>query len=334
MAWLNEVTEALQAFIPTGTVLGRIIPDNLVKVTRCSTRTSCVWSWETSCKPIKDGPLVSKPDVVLRERPPFGPQPEFSWKDVISFVELTSTTYSNSSSTGTIRNSIMRKAYTIFASQPGRHFLFALSIASQDLHVHMFDRSGVVHSCPYNIHRSPQLLLCTLGVLAFGRAEQVGYDPTIVWFSPHPSRTALRRTIQVGSWICEIISLIFFNYLICGRGTSCWHVLYDGQDYVVKDSWAHESRVNCETDILNRIRGLEGVPQLVTAWIVEIEGSVDRTDTRRTSLPLDVGVHIHCRLLLQPVGLPLSEFKSIHELLSIFIDILDSTFEWPNLVFN
>ena len=131
-------------------------------------------------------------------------------------------------------------------------------------------------------------------MLAFGRAEQVRYDLTIVWFSPHPSWTALHRTIQVGSWICEIISLIFFNYLICGWGTSCWHVLYDGQDYVVKDSWAHESRVNHETIILSRIRGLEGVPQLVTAWIVEIEGSVNRTDTRRTSLPLDVGVRIHC----------------------------------------
>ena len=140
--------------------------------------------------------------------------------------------------------------------------------------------------------------------------------------------------IQVSSWICEIISLIFFNYLICGRGMSCWHVLYDGQDYVVKDSWAHKSRVNREADILNRIRGLEGVPQLITAWIVEIEGSVDRTDTRRTSFPLYVGVRIHCQLLLQPVGLPLSKFKSIHELLSIFIDILDSTFERPNLVFN
>ena len=101
-AWLNEVTEALQAFIPTGTVLGRIIPDNLVKVTRRSTKTSRVWSWETSCKPIKDGPMVSKPDVVLWERPPFGPQPEFSWKDVISFVELTSTAYSNSITTGTV----------------------------------------------------------------------------------------------------------------------------------------------------------------------------------------------------------------------------------------
>ena len=74
----------------------------------------------------------------------------------------------------------------------------------------------------------------------------------------------------------------------------CWHVLYDGQDYVVKDSWAHESRVNREADILNRIRGLEGVLQLVTAWIVEIEGSVDRTDTRHTSFPLYVSVHIHC----------------------------------------
>ena len=37
---------------------------------------------------------------------------------------------------------------------------------------------------------------------------------------------------------------------------------------------------------------------------------------------------------MQPVGIPLSEFKTIHELLSILIDILDSTYHIEYLVIN
>ena len=64
-----------------------------------------------------------KLDVVLREQSlpvTFGPQSEFSWKDVVSFVELSSTPYLKSTDTGTVRNNVMHKAYAIFASQPGR----------------------------------------------------------------------------------------------------------------------------------------------------------------------------------------------------------------------
>ena len=94
---------------------------------------------------------------------------------------------------------------------------------------------------------------------------------------------------------------------------------------MIKDSWTHESRVNHEADILSKIHGLKGVPQLVTAWTVQIEGSDDRTDARHSFIPSSIRIHVHQWLLMQPVGLPLSEFKSLQELLGIFIDVLDST---------
>ena len=59
---------------------------------------------------------------------------------------------------------------------------------------------------------------------------------------------------------------------------TCWHVRQNGEDFVIKDSWTHESWVNREADILSKIHGLKGVPQLVTAWMVQIEGSDDQTD--------------------------------------------------------
>ena len=123
----------------------------------------------------------------------------------------------------------------------------------------------------------PRVLLCMLAVLTFGQPEHIGSDLTIIYSSPL-SQISSNNTIQVGSATYSIIRQIFFNYLICGRGTTCWHVCQNGEDFVIKDSWTHESQVNREADILSKIHGLKRVPQLVTAWTVQIEGSDDRTD--------------------------------------------------------
>ena len=140
----------------------------------------------------------------------------------------------------------------------------------------------------------------------------------------YPHSLSLSSTIKVGSTTYEVIHRIFYNFVIRGRGTVCWHVRRDRKNYVIKDSWTHESRLNCEVDILRKIQGLKGVPQLIAAWTVQIGGSDDRTDIRHLSLSSPSDVRVHRRLLMEPVGMPLSEFKTIHELLSILIDILDS----------
>lgn len=168
------------------------------------------------------------------------------------------------------------------------------------------------------------MLLCMLSILAFSNVDQVGYDPTFL--CQYRSAVNLRK-IQVAHSTYDIVKCIFYNFLIHGRGTSCWHVRFKKKDYVIKDSWIHASRVNRETDILEMIKDLRGVPRLIAAWTVEIGGSSDRTDIRRP-IPLDTissDVRIHRRILMEPVGIPLSEFGSIRELLSVLIDVLDST---------
>ena len=195
----------------------------------------------------------------------------------------------------------------------------------------MFDCSGVVHTHPYNIHRYPRMLLCMLSFLAFGQLEHIGYDITCM-----PRQVSLQHpgTIEVQSKMYEIIRRIFYNFVLCGWGTICWHVHCLKKDYVIKDSWTHKSHLNCEADILIKIRRLKGVLQLIVAWTVQIGGSDDRTDLRCLSLPSSGDIRVHCWLLMQPVGIPLSEFKTIHKLLSILINILDSMYHIEYLVIN
>jgi len=320
--WLNKITRALEPFIPP-------IPTTLDRVLTRSATAIPLHSWtsETSRKPVKDALMSWKPDIILQEnltQVVYGPQPEFSWKSVISFIELTSSLYSSSDSSGTIHSAIICKAYTIFASQPNRQFMFGLSIASQKFRAHMFNHSGVVHSCSYDIHRHPRILLTMLSILAFGNIDHIGYDPTFIC----QYRSVLNFwKIEIGDFTCNIVRCLFYHFLIHGRGTSCWHIHIKKVNYVIKDSWTHASRINCETDILEKIKDLKGVPCLITAWMVEIGGLSDRTDVCHP-MPLDTlssDVRLHRRLLMQPVGTPLAEFVSIRELLSMLIDILDST---------
>ena len=180
--------EALQVLIPESILPAPTVSENatvhriLTHSTKPLTKPLHVWSLEASCKLVKGGPMSYKPDLVLQEEPSqLRPKPEFLWKDVVSFLELSSTPYSNSGSTSTVRNNVMCKVYAIFVSQPGQRFFFTISIAHQEFHTHMFDRSGVVHSQPYNIHQFPRTLLCILALLVFCKPKQVGYDPTIIY---------------------------------------------------------------------------------------------------------------------------------------------------------
>ncbi|KAI6030243.1 hypothetical protein EDC04DRAFT_2898525 [Pisolithus marmoratus] len=121
----------------------------------------------------------------------------------------------------------------------------------------------------------------------------------------------------------DIIDRIFFSFLICGQATSCWHVHLNEEHYMVKDLWMSASWVSHEEDILHKIQGLKGVPELVAAWTVKI-GSSDDNMHLHHDFPFHIeDVQIHHRLVMWLVATPLSNFNSIHKLLSIFIDVLN-----------
>ena len=89
--WLNKISRVLQVFSQVTN-----------RVTTCSTANPpCFWSSETSCYPVYDDLMPWKPDLILWEQLPqctSGSKQEFSWKDIISFMELTSSSYLQSDS--------------------------------------------------------------------------------------------------------------------------------------------------------------------------------------------------------------------------------------------
>ena len=154
---------------------------------------------------------------------------------------------------------ITSKAYTVFVAQPGRRFIIAMSVANRLFRIHLFDRSGVVHSHGYNIHFHPQLFISILAFLTLGRPEHLSYDPTLCYSTIISRMDAkhlrTRPTIRVSDRTFTIIYLLFYSKMIRGRATLCF-VMEDNQKrrYVVKDSWIHMGRVTTEEQVLKRIK--------------------------------------------------------------------------------
>jgi len=116
-----------------------------------------------------------------------------------------------------------------------------MSIADWKFCTHMFNRSSIIHSHLYDIHKSPRVLVSMLALLMLGNSENVGYDLMLTYFTSIPQHllNARLNTIKVKSQMYDIIDQIFFNFLICGQGTSSWHVHLGKTHYVIKDSWTH-----------------------------------------------------------------------------------------------
>ncbi|KAJ6613619.1 hypothetical protein B0H10DRAFT_219274 [Mycena sp. CBHHK59/15] len=153
----------------------------------------------------------------------------------------------------------------------------------------------------------------------------LGYDATV-------KTTGAGRFIDVAGMQYKIIKTLFIIDVIRGRGTVCWHVRLDGQDFAIKDTWADKSRPHTEAEILRMAQAVEGVPRVVADVVVQINGVDDTTRNLRATIrgPADgqklfvayssVEERIHRRLVLTPYALPLTSFRSRKELISIFID--------------
>ncbi|KAG1896848.1 uncharacterized protein F5891DRAFT_983078 [Suillus fuscotomentosus] len=86
--------------------------------------------------------------------------------------------------------------------------------------------------------------------------------------------------IRVNENTYNILDLIFSTQGLVGRGTVCYLVRKDEEEYIVKDHWVlgSKSEVLNEICMMEKMDGICGVPCLVEYWLVEMEpGEVDKT---------------------------------------------------------
>lgn len=132
-----------------------------------------------------------------------------------------------------------------------------------------------------------------------------------------------------------IMAILWKSRGLFSRGTVCYRVQdKDGQEYALKDCWVDADKLEQEVDFLRAVDGVPNVVRLRKYWDVKYDGRVDSTshirDHVRDHLP-DSPIYtnkIHRRMLLTPCGLPLTNFKSIPELVNVFRDLVVGEFPW------
>jgi Fungal protein kinase len=314
--------------------------------TRFSHRLFWYGCFSTKRLPSEEGQTrwTRKPDLILLGREDASPRDleKTTWRSIKALGELTSSKFSKSS---ILNKSLSTKIYILLCSQPWRRYALAISLASDELRIHLFDRSGVVVSPPIKFHANITET-CRI-IQAFASADDVtlGYDPTLQ-ISPQLAEqppTPFVGTVQIDSTTYNIIEVLWTSNGFVGRCTSIYHVRpqdapprndgeeVDRYDFVVKDVWPEEHVMGREQMILERIAGIEGIPTLVKAWTVQYNGENDTTLRHRPSdwdmtLSPRYTTRVHRRLLMTSVGSPLSSFRSQRELLCGLIMALESAY--------
>jgi hypothetical protein len=299
------------------------------------------WSAEFANSPIPDPYNTQKPDVALfyyknKSR-------EKRWVDVLSFVEHTSSNLSLSHDLAVYWGSAT-KAYLIMREQPWRRFVLAYSICADDLRAHYFDRSGLILSLPTPIHKFPIRVTEAIASTALADPQHLGLDPTIHMCIADCQGTHSSLAVGAKGWVVNnsgktysIMDVLWKSQGFFCRGTVCYRIRDpdDGKDYAMKDCWVPEAKRYHEVNVLERVKGIPNVVQLVDHWDVMYDGQPDCTarirERYQRSDPDDRGDHRFCnrfhrRLVMTPCGDPLSDFGSRKELICAFRDFVIGEF--------
>ncbi|KAG1767509.1 hypothetical protein EDD22DRAFT_949965 [Suillus occidentalis] len=117
--------------------------------------------------------------------------------------------------------------------------------------------------------------------------------------------------IWVNNHFYDILDIIFLRQGLVGHSTVCYHVRKNNEEFIIKDYWAiggNKEALN-EIKMMEKMKGIHGVPQLVKYWLVEVAPGKGTFCT-------------HIRVVLKPWGRPLHKFCTKYKLLASVWDIV------------
>ncbi|KJA28426.1 hypothetical protein HYPSUDRAFT_110781, partial [Hypholoma sublateritium FD-334 SS-4] len=157
-----------------------------------------------------------------------------------------------------------------FHQQSNRKFVYGLLVTEKNFELHVFDRSGICYSIPWDIHRHPvEFVRMLLGIWSPDN-ELIGFNTSIYWEQDHLGdwRRFMNSVDASGSptrYRLAPRKPVFTIWQIAGRGTCCWRTRdKQGRKLLIKESW-RDVEHSRETDFLKMAVGLEGVVQLIAS---------------------------------------------------------------------
>ncbi|KAH8114673.1 hypothetical protein DFH11DRAFT_1508528, partial [Phellopilus nigrolimitatus] len=258
-----------------------------------------------------------KPDIVVLSREDAEREEKGSWAGVYGFGELKS---NPTFPLNMVEVQGAQYARLCYSHQEDRRFVVSFCLFDDDMELYVFNRSGIRVSTRFNVHSSPEDFLRVIIGFLVPEEYYIGFDPSF-FTDTRPSKPAMSTSAASSS----ILETIHVDPVICGRGTVCFMVQGEGDDYVsvLKDSWVDRSRPLKESEVLQDIKTIDGVSRFVDHEIVHfrIDDQIIKDTTESDLLDdEDVVIRDHHRLLITPYGKGLEDFDSLTELVSAFKD--------------
>jgi Fungal protein kinase len=289
------------------------------------------WSAAYCNTVIPDKELARKPDVILIDNNLV----PVDWRSVHAVTEVTSRESLHSEMMKTINN----KTYLMFSTQLNRRFVPFLAVCAKKVYFFVTDREGqTVTEISYRQRGAYHALnlIRIIVALMFASPETYGYDPTM-------DITTKRdiKTISCNGGKYKVKSTIHVVRGIVGRSTRVWSTIDKNKEtFVIKDGWIQKGRADAEKQYLEQLKGVTGVPTLIWGGTVQIHDPKDPKRQRmcdddtawiRHGFSDESKYRIHRRLILSPVGVGLSKFTSLGELVSALRDVAVGMFMPPCL---
>jgi hypothetical protein len=236
-----------------------------------------IWSSHFATKPVGGSATKWKPDIVLVNN--FAAQSGYAWQDIHGFIEMTVTALKGVDKTAltpTIKKTLRDKAFLIFEAQQNQHFMLAAALIQKLLHIHLYDRTGVMRMVAFDIHKCLLQFLRFLAGFTFTDSDLIGYDPTIQTSPDGPMTVTIENTYTIKE-------TLYASGIIHGRATICWHAERDGSDYAIKDSWVDSDQETTEIQFLKKAEEcrIEGVPCVVESKDLMVRRVGDTTNSCR-----------------------------------------------------
>jgi hypothetical protein len=288
-----------------------------------------VWSTRFLDKAVPHEKYSRKPHLVLMNKHSVDDSdPKVDWSHIFSVVECK---FGMHTTRKEVIVQLAQSVRLIFGAQPDRRFVLGVGVCNDDMALCIFNRGGLLCSNWFDVHESPVRFVRIVAGLTRVNREGLGFDPTMDLTTVDAET---KRTVTVNGNVYNVEKVTHCEGVIRGRATLCLKVKREGKTHVVKNAWVDTSRAVRESQILEHLSGVKGVPEMIEYEAIKLaDDSNDNTVADVKALKaLNPGAKIkeNCeereqvRIVLSEFESSLRDFTSRYQLLNAFLNIVES----------
>ncbi|KAH9835356.1 uncharacterized protein C8Q71DRAFT_811995 [Rhodofomes roseus] len=191
---------------------------------------------------------------------------------------------------------LLKYMHMVFHEAVDRCFVFGIIIACANMSVYLADRTGVLGSSVFNIHKEPRLFIRVIAGICTSSLANLGWDTSMTdyyWVIDMPKpKEGAEYGVMDEKDTEKFVLYKAFNVqrgeVIRGRATRIWKAWLfdeltlspeDRQLFIMKDTWRDDER-RLEGEFYKHIGRHDGVATMRSYGVVSVDDKEDKVVTR------------------------------------------------------